>query len=386
MKTFKFPIEGLSQQVISINPPLEIPVSHEKPQSRTIYAAVHVVANPAEASAANPTATVDWETTAKFRHHIWSKGLGVAEAMDTAQRGMGMDWSNVKELVTRTMKDAKAIGGAVVSGVATDQLSPGPHSLSEIRNAYLEQLEFTIDAGATPVLMCSRQLAATAKNSEDYLEIYSNLIESSSSKVVLHWLGTAFDPLLKGYWGSDDFNICKQNVLGLINRYPEKIDGIKMSLLNEQYEIDLREQLPQQVKMYTGDDFNYVRLIRGNGKSYSHALLGAFAAISTHAASAIRALDNNDEALYEQILGPTESLSREIFKSPTYYYKTGVVWLAYLSGMQKHFTMVAGLQSGRSLRDLCELYILANQISLFPDPELALARLQQTLKTAGYEC
>ena len=385
MSTFTFPIDGVSQKTIEIKGPLSLASASSAPLSRTIYAAVHVVANSAEASASNISATVDWEATAKFRQHMWSQGLGVAEAMDTAQRGMGMDWESVKTLVTRTMKDAKAVGGSVVSGVATDQLPKGIHSLEAIERAYKEQLEFTLSTGATPVLMCSRELAAAAKNGDDYLNIYSNLIEHSDQKIVLHWLGSMFDPLLAGYWGGAGFHEVKENVLELINRYPEKIDGIKMSLLNEEYEIELREKLPASVKMYTGDDFNYVRLIKGNGKSCSHALLGAFAAIAPFASAAIRALDDGDLARYEEILGPTETLSRELFKTPTYYYKTGVVWLAYLSGMQDHFTMVAGLQSGRSIKDLCELYIQANEIGLFTNPDLALSRMKKTLEFAGFK-
>jgi len=384
MSTFTFPIDGVSRKTIEINGPLTLPTASPAPISRTIYAAVHVVANPAEASASNISATVDWDQTAKFRRHMWGLGLGVAEAMDTAQRGMGMDWESVKTLVSRTMKDAKAVGGAVVSGVATDQLPKGQHSLESIARAYKEQLEFTLSVGATPVLMCSRDLAATAKTADDYLKIYSQLIEHSDQKVVLHWLGSMFDPQLAGYWGGAGFHDVKTTVLELINRYPDKVDGIKMSLLDEKYEIELREKLPAQVKMYTGDDFNYVRLIKGNGKSYSHALLGAFAAISPFASAAIRALDEGDLVKYAEILGPTEALSREIFKAPTYYYKTGVVWLAYLSGMQDHFTMVAGLQSGRSIKDLCELYILANEIGLFANPDLALSRMKKTLDFAGF--
>jgi hypothetical protein len=384
MSTFTFPIDGVSRKTIEINGPLTLPTASPAPISRTIYAAVHVVANPAEASASNISATVDWDQTAKFRQHMWNLGLGVAEAMDTAQRGMGMDWESVKTLVSRTMKDAKAVGGSVVSGVATDQLPKGQHSLESIARAYTEQLEFTLSVGATPVLMCSRDLAATAKTADDYLKIYSQLIEHSDQKVVLHWLGSMFDPLLVGYWGGAGFHEVKNNVLELINRYPDKVDGIKMSLLDEECEIELREKLPAQVKMYTGDDFNYVRLIKGNGKSHSHALLGAFAAISPFASAAIKALDEGDLVKYGEILGPTEALSREIFKAPTYYYKTGVVWLAYLSGMQDHFTMVAGLQSGRSIKDLCELYILANEIGLFANPDFALSRMKKTLDYAGF--
>jgi len=384
MTNFTFPFVGLSRKTITLAKPHALESKGPAPLSRTIFAAAHVVANPLVSSASNISATIDWESTANFREHIWSLGLGVAEAMDTAQRGMGMDWPNVKVLLKRTMADAKAVGGKVVSGVATDQLDKGAHSLVEIQRAYEEQLEFTLSTGATPVIMCSRDLAAAAKNADDYLKIYSALIENSDQKVVLHWLGSMFDPLLKGYWGDDSFSKSKETVLELINSYPEKIDGIKMSLLDENYEIELREKLPSAVKMYTGDDFNYVRLIKGNGKSHSHALLGAFAVVSSYAASAIRALDEGDSSKYDSILAPTEQLSREIFKSPTYYYKTGVVWLAYLCGFQNHFTMIGGLQSGRSVMDLCELFIQANEINLFPDPELALSRLKSMLNSIGY--
>lgn len=383
MGTFKFPIDGLTKNSITLNQPRHFASHGNTLKSRTIYAAVHVVANPFEASASNVSATVDWEATARFRENMWSMGLGVAEAMDTAQRGMGMDWGSVKKLVTRTMKDAKAAGGAVVSGVATDQLPKGIHSLSAIKNAYLEQLEFTESVGATPVIMCSRELASTAKSSEDYLSLYSELIEQSDSKVVLHWLGSMFDPHLEGYWGGNGYLDTRNTVLNLIKSHSDKIEGVKMSLLNEEFEIDFRRQLPAHVKMFTGDDFNYVRLIQGDGKNFSHALLGAFAAISKYASAAIRALDAGDANKYLEILGPTEPLSREIFKAPTYYYKTGIVWLAYLSGMQDHFYMVAGLQNGRSVRDLCELFILGNEIGLFPDPDLALHRLKLILESSG---
>ncbi len=383
MGTFKFPIDGLTKDTITLNQPAKLESQGDQLESRTIYAAVHVVANPLEASASNVAATVDWEATARFRERMWSMGLGVAEAMDTAQRGMGMDWESVKKLLTRTMKDAKAVGGAVVSGVATDQLPKGSHTLESIKDAYLEQLEFTVATGAIPVIMCSRELASVARNSEDYLYLYSQLIEQSDSKVVLHWLGSMFDPQLEGYWGGNNYLETRDTVLNLIKSHSDKIEGVKMSLLNEQHEIDFRSQLPSNVKMFTGDDFNYVRLIKGDGKHFSHALLGAFAAISKYASAAIRDLDAGDEAKYLKILGPTETLSREIFKAPTYYYKTGIVWLAYLSGLQDHFYMVGGLQSGRSIRDLTELFILGNEIGLFPDPDLALYRLKLMFESSG---
>lgn len=382
---YTFPIKGLSTQSIAINAHAALPAIRSAPTSRTFYAAAHVVADPYVSSAGEDSVSLDWDATMRFRHHLWSHGLGVAEAMDTAQRGMGMTWDRVKELLSRTMTEARSVGGSVVSGVATDQLSPGKHSLDAIVAAYLEQLEFTLDQGATPVIMCSRQLAASAQSAEDYLRVYDTVLQASSTPVVLHWLGSMFDPSLHGYWGAAEYEDAKAVVLELMVRHTARIDGIKMSLLNEQYEVDLRRQMPSPVKMYTGDDYNYVRLIQGDGEHHSHALLGAFAVVGAYAAHAARALDRGDVVEYYRILGPTEPLSREVFRRPTYYYKTGVVWLAYLSGFQDHFVMVGGLQSGRSLMELCELYILGNEIGLFPDPDLAHARLLEHLRIVGAE-
>jgi len=382
---FRFPIDGLSVRAIEINAPAAFPAISSPPTSRTLYAAAHVVADPLQTSAGEDTVALDWEATMRFRHHLWSHGLGIAEAMDTAQRGMGMTWPKVKELLSRTMTEARSVGGTVVSGVATDQLPPGSHSIDAIIAAYLEQLEFTLDQGATPVLMCSRQLAAAARSADDYLRVYDTLLQASSTPVVLHWLGSMFDPALTGYWGSENFEESQHVVLELMRRHSARVDGIKMSLLNESYEVELRRQLPAGTKMYTGDDYNYVRLIKGADGEFSHALLGAFAVVGQYAAHAVRALDSGNVSEYERVLAPTEPLSREVFKRPTYYYKTGVVWLAYLSGFQDHFVMVGGLQSGRSLRDLCELYILGNDIGLFPDPDLALSRMKAHLQLVGVD-
>ena len=382
---YTFPIKGLSTQSIAINAHAALPAIRTAPTSRTFYAAAHVVADPYVSSAGEDSVSLDWDATMRFRHHLWSHGLGVAEAMDTAQRGMGMTWEKVKELLSRTMTEARSVGGCVVSGVATDQLPPGTHSLDTIVAAYLEQLEFTLDQGATPVIMCSRQLAASATSPDDYLRVYDTVLQASSTPVVLHWLGSMFDPALHGYWGAKEYSDAKATVIELMGRHTSRIDGIKMSLLKEEFEVDLRRQLPSTVKMYTGDDYNYVRLIQGDGERHSHALLGAFAVVGAYAAHAARALDRSDVGEYQRILGPTESLSREVFKRPTYFYKTGVVWLAYLSGFQDHFVMVGGLQSGRSLRDLCELYILGNEIGLFPDPDLAHFRLLAHLRIAGVD-
>jgi hypothetical protein len=381
-KPFKFPISGLSKNEIWLNPANQFLSLSAPPKSRVLYAASHVVADPF-CNAMGRAASIDWETTMAIRRNLWGMGLGIADAMDTSQRGMGVSWENVKELLTRTMKEAKIVNGHVASGVGTDQLPYGQHSLNVILNAYLEQLEFTISQGAKPVIMCSRELASSAKSANDYLNIYSKLLSQSEEKVILHWLGTVFDPQLAGYWGSDDFNFSKETVLELISINSEKIDGIKISLLNKEWEIEIRNRLPKGVKLYTGDDFNYTELIKGDITNYSHALLGAFSFLGSFAAGAVRALDKEDFTTYEKILKPTENLSREVFKAPTFYYKTGVVWLSYLNGLQNHFSMIGGIQSARSVNDLCELFILANDISLFSDPDLALYRMKKTLDFYG---
>ena len=344
------------------------------PRSRIAYAAAHVVADPRAENAPGEPAVLDWERTLAFRHHLWSHGLGVAEAMDTAQRGMGLDYVATKELVRRSAAEAAAVGGRIVAGVATDQLAPGAVTLEQIGRAYAEQLSDVLTAGAAPVLMCSRHLAAAARDADDYLGIYRPLLDQSDKPVVLHWLGTAFDPALEGYWGSSDVDKATETVLELINANPAKVDGIKVSLLDADHEINLRRRLPAGVRLYTGDDFNYPQLIRGDEQGYSDALLGIFAAIAPAAGAAFAALDRGDPDEYDRIFAPTVPLSRHIFKKPTFYYKTGIVFLAWLNGHQDHFTMVGGLQSGRSVRHFAELIELADAAGLLADPDLAAHR------------
>ncbi|GAA0805259.1 DUF993 family protein [Spirilliplanes yamanashiensis] len=350
---------------------------------RVAYAAAHVVADPAAENVPGAPAALDWDATLAFRRHLWSHGFGVAEAMDTAQRGMGLDWPAARELIRRSAREAAAAGGTVVAGVATDQLPAGPATLDEIRKAYHEQLADVQEAGAGPVLMCSRHLAAAARSAGDYLDVYGRLLDEADAPVVLHWLGPAFDPLLAGYWGADDPARAADTVLELIAAHPGRVDGVKLSLLDEGFEVALRRRLPAGVRMYTGDDFNYPALIRGDDHGHSEALLGVFAAIAPPAAAALRALDAGDTAAYDRILAPTLPLARHLFGTPTFYYKTGVVFLAWLAGHQEHFTMVGGLQSGRSPAHLGRLLRLADAAGLLPDAGLAAHRARAFFTTAG---
>ena len=350
---------------------------------RTAYAAAHVVADPAAENVPGAAAALDWEATLRFRRHLWAHGFGVAEAMDTAQRGMGLDYAATRELIRRSSAEAADVGGAIVAGVATDQLPVGPAGLDDIRKAYVEQLHDVEEAGATPVLMCSRHLAAAAGSPDDYLSVYGDLLGQAGRPVILHWLGEMFDPALAGYWGSSDIAGATGTVLALIAEHPGRVEGIKVSLLDADMEIALRRRLPAGVRMYTGDDFNYPTLIKGDEQGFSHALLGVFAAIAPPAAAALRALDAGDLDTYDRIMEPTVPLGRHIFGAPTYYYKTGIVFLNWLAGRQDHLVMVGGLQSGRSPRHLIELFRLADAAGVLPDADLAAHRARAWLTTVG---
>ncbi|MEU3226029.1 dihydrodipicolinate synthase family protein [Streptomyces sp. NPDC006976] len=351
--------------------------------SRTVFSAAHVVADPyADAGPGSPAA-VDWDATLAFRRHLWSHGLGVAEAMDTAQRGMGLDWAGAEELIRRSAAEAKSAGGRIACGVGTDQLPPGPATLAEVRSAYEEQLAVVEESGAQAILMASRALAAAAKGPQDYLETYAHLLRQATEPVVLHWLGPMFDPALEGYWGSADLDRATDTFLQVIAEHPDKVDGIKMSLLDADREIDVRRRLPGGVRCYTGDDFNYPELIAGDDRGFSHALLGIFDPLGPLAAHAVRVLDTGDTKGFRELLDPTVELSRHLFKAPTRFYKTGVVFLAWLAGHQDHFTMVGGLQSARSLPHLAKAYELADRLGLFPDPELAESRMRAFLTVNG---
>jgi len=360
---------------------LEVPP--DPPRSRIAYAAAHVVADPLADNVPGAPAVLDWDATLAFRRHLWRHGLGVAEAMDTAQRGMGLDYPVTAELVRRSAAEARACGGAIVAGVATDQLDPGPASLDAIRDAYLAQLSDVQAAGAVPVLMCSRHLAAAARDRDDYLSLYGDLIDAAAGPVLLHWLGDVFDPALAGYWGSSDVDKAATTVLELVAAHAGRLDGLKMSLLDKDFEIDVRRRLPAGVRMYTGDDFNYPELISGDEQGHSHALLGVFDAIAPAAAAGLHALDSGSVTRFHEILDPTVPLARHLFAAPTQFYKTGIVFLAWLSGHQDHFTMVGGLQSARSPRHCAQLLVLADEAGLLPDPTLAASRARAYFETAG---
>ncbi|MGW4379602.1 dihydrodipicolinate synthase family protein [Kitasatospora sp. NPDC004531] len=351
--------------------------------SRVAFAAAHVVADPLGGNAPGAPAAVDWEGTLKFRHRLWELGLGVADAMDTAQRGMGLDWAATQELIARSGAAAKSVGGRLACGVGTDQLASVNVSLAEVSAAYEEQLAVVEAAGAQPILMASRALAASARGPEDYLSVYGKLVEQAERPVILHWLGEMFDPALAGYWGSADLDEAAQTVLELIRSHPGRIDGIKVSLLDAGREIALRRELPSGVRMYTGDDFNYPELVRGDEVGHSDALLGVFDPIAEVAAAALRALDEGEPARYDELFAPTVPLARHLFAAPTFHYKTGIVFLAWLCGHQDHFTMVAGAQSGRSVSHLVELFRLADEAGVLADPELAAGRMREFLALAG---
>lgn len=366
---------------------LNEPPAFSKPrrlESRTIYAAAHVVADPLAENSIGAPARLDWEATLAFRQHLWSLGLGVAEAMDTAQRGMGLDWTTTKELIQHSSADAKRDRFAIACGAGTDQLVDGRrYAIHEIINAYLEQCEIIEQAGAGIILMASRALAVSANGPDDYERVYDTVLTNVSRPVILHWLGAMFDPALEGYWGVRNLDDASDVCLKIIHNHPSKIEGIKISLLDKHHEIGFRERLPKDVKLYTGDDFNYPELILGNSHSYSHALLGIFDGIAPAAAAAVGALDRGDHAMFSRILEPTVPLSRHIFQTPTYYYKTGLTFLAYLNGHQSHFRMVGGLESGRSLLHLCDLLVFADQAGVIRDPRLAIQRMRHFLAFNG---
>ncbi|MEU2405212.1 dihydrodipicolinate synthase family protein [Streptomyces rubiginosohelvolus] len=364
--------------------PLDLTPGAGAPSSRTVFSAAHVVADPYADIGPDDPAAVDWESTLAFRRHLWAHGLGVAEAMDTAQRGMGLDWAGAAELIRRSAAEAKAVGGRIACGVGTDQLPGGPApTLAEVTAAYEEQLALAEEHGVQPILMASRALVRAARGPEDYLATYAHLLRQASEPVILHWLGPMFDPALEGYWGSPDLDEATDTFLKVIAEHPDKVDGIKISLLDAAREIDVRRRLPGGVRCYTGDDFNYPELIAGDERGFSHALLGIFDPLGPLAAHAVRVLDTGDVAGFRALLDPTVELSRHLFQRPTRFYKTGVVFLAWLAGHQDHFTMVGGLQSARSLPHLATAYELADGLGLFPDPGLAAHRMRALLAVHG---
>ncbi|WP_433328319.1 dihydrodipicolinate synthase family protein [Spirillospora sp. CA-294931] len=352
------------------------------PRSRVAYAAAHVVADPWGDNVPGAPAAIDWDTTLAFRRHLWSHGFGVADAMDTAQRGMGLDWAATTELIRRSAAEARSVGGRIAVGVGTDQ-GDAPSTLTGIADAYLEQLAVAEDAGATVIVMASRALAAAARGPDDYLEVYRRVLGQTSGRVILHWLGEMFDPALRGYWGHTDLEAATATFLDLVTEHAARVDGVKVSLLDAGHEVALRRALPAGVRLYTGDDFHYPELIRGDDEGHSDALLGIFAAIAPVASRALAALDRDDPATYDALLAPTVPLARQVFSAPTRFYKTGIAFLAWVAGLQPAFVMVGGLQSGRGVLHLARTFRLADAAGLLPDPDLAAARMRALLDTAG---
>ena len=366
----------------------------EQRWNRVAFAAAHVVADPRAAIDPWLQTAVDWDATLAFRRHLWSHGFGVAEAMDTAQRGMGLDWPTSLELIRRSIAEARGIPGAVVfAGAGTDHLPPAPdRTLDEVIAAYEEQCAAIEKTGGRIILMASRALAACARSPDDYVRVYGRVLTQVREPVILHWLGEMFDPALAGYWigaaglASDPHHKRATDVCAsVIAANAAKVDGVKVSLLDAGKEIALRSQLPQGVRMYTGDDFNFATLIGGDARGHSDALLGIFDAIAPAASAALTALAAGDRQRFDAILAPTVPLSRHVFAAPTRFYKTGVVFLAWLNGHQSHFTMVGGQQSARSVLHLCDVFRLADAAGLLRDPDLAVARMRTFLRVNGFE-
>lgn len=351
-------------------------------RSRVAFAAAHVVADPLGENVPGAPAVVDWDATLGFRRHLFRYGFGVAEAMDTAQRNMGLDWPAVQELVRRSARQAAELGARIASGAGTDHRDRLA-TVADVREAYLEQVGFVESTGSQVIVMASRQLAAVAAGPDDYLAVYDAVLGQVREPVILHWLGEMFDPQLRGYWGSGDIAEATATFLDLVAAHADKVDGVKVSLLSAEHETGLRAALPDGVRLYTGDDFNYPDLIRGDGSHHSDALLGAFAAVAPAASAALAALDAGDLAAYDAEMAPTLPLSRHVFETPTWHYKTGIAFLAWLCGHQPGFTMVGGLQSARSVVHLGRLFALANDARLLPDPDLAARRLGVWLEGAG---
>jgi hypothetical protein len=353
--------------------------------NRIAYAAAHVVSDPRRDTRPWEAPAVDWERTLAFRHHLWSLGFRIAEAMDTAQRGMGLDWTGAQELIRRSLAEAKTVPGAdLACGAGTDHLNPADaRSLDDVIRAYEEQVGFVEKHGGRAIMMASRALARLAASPDDYRKVYGRILGQAKDKVVLHWLGDMFDPQLRGYWGSESFEPALDAVLSIIDENRDKVEGIKISLLDNAYEVALRDRLPEGVLCFTGDDFNYAELIEGDGRKFSHALLGIFDAVAPQASKALASLAAGDVASFRSVIEPTVPLSRKIFEAPTQYYKAGVVFLAWLNGHQDHFTMPAGMQSARGALHYADVFRLADQANVLDRPDLAAQRMKSLMAVYG---
>ena len=387
MPTLKLPTADGNIESYSVrNAPLAM--SGDRPAfNRIAYAAAHVVVDPLADTDPWIDSRIDWDRTIAFREYLWSLGLGVAEAMDTAQRGTGLDWPGAQQLIRHALTAAKGRPDALIAcGVGTDHLAPSAAlTLDDVVRAYEEQFDFVEGLGGRVILMASRALAVVARGPDDYAKVYDRLLRQARQPVILHWLGKMFDPALAGYWGHEADDAAMSVAVDVINTHAAKVDGIKISLLSAEKEIAMRRRLAPGVKMYTGDDFNYAELIAGDAQGYSHALLGIFDAIAPAASAGLAALAKGDVARFKAVLEPTVPLSRLIFKAPTRFYKTGIVFLAWLNGFQDHFLMLGGQQSARSLAHFAEIFRLADAARMLRDPELATARMRKLLAIGGVE-
>ena len=384
MPTLTLPVASGGLEPYATGTPRDFPAALP-PYPRIAYAAAHVVADARAEADPWLDAKIDWDRTIAFRKHLWSLGLGVAEAMDTAQRGMGLDWTAAQELIRRSLDAAKDVPGAMIaSGAGTDHLTPGPDvTVDDVIRAYEEQCAAVEAMGGRIILMASRALAKAAKSPDDYARVYDRVLSNVREPVIIHWLGEMFDPALEGYWGHHDHMAAMEVALGVIASHADKVDGVKISLLDDAKEIAMRRRLPRGVRMYTGDDFNYADLIAGDAEGHSDALLGIFDPIAPAVGGALAALSRNDLSTFHDILAPTVPFSRHVFKAPTRFYKTGVVFTAWLNGHQDHFQMIGGQQSARSITHFAELFRLADKAGLLRDPDMASARMRSLLAVHG---
>ena len=385
--SIRLPQADRSLETYKLSAPKSFPDKVSGPMNRIAFSAAHVVADPLADADPWLQAAIDWDKTIAYRERLWDLGLGVAEAMDTAQRGMGLDWPTSLELIRRSVSAAKARGDALVfSGAGTDHLAPdAARSIDDVIRAYEEQFAAIEAVGGRIILMASRALARVARSADDYVKVYDRILSQAKEPVIIHWLGDMFDPALANYWGTGDLDAAMDTCVSIINSHAEKVDGVKISLLDKDKEIAMRRRLDERVRMYTGDDFNYAELIAGDDQGYSHALLGIFDAIAPAASSALVSLAAGNLDAFHEALAPTVPLSRHIFRAPTRFYKTGVVFMAYLNGHQDHFTMVGGQESARSTLHLAELFRLADKAGLLRDPDLAVERMRFVLATQGVE-
>jgi hypothetical protein len=385
--SIKLPTAAGGLEVFRLSVPRNFPQKAAGGFNRIAYSAAHVVADPRTTVDPWLDCAIDWDATIAYRRHLWDLGLGVAEAMDTAQRGMGLDWSTSLELIRRSIEASRDFKGAVLaSGAGTDHLSTErARSLDDVVGAYEEQVAAIEGLGGRIILMASRALARVAKSPDDYHKVYGRILGQVRQPVIIHWLGEMFDPALAGYWGHSDHMKAMDVALQMIKSNASRIDGVKVSLLDKDKEIAMRRRLPEGVKMYTGDDFNYAELIEGDAAGHSDALLGIFDAIAPAASAALSALARDDRGGFHEILAPTVPLSRHIFRAPTRFYKTGVVCMSWLTGMQDHFTLVGGQESARSILHLAELFRLADAAGLLRDPEMAASRMRHLLAVHGIE-